>query len=289
VSVGRDFIGPFQLLRLVRAGTATQVWEAVRTGQKERVALKVLTSSFRKDKNEIAQLKHEATIGKELEHRNVIKIFDYYDDAGIPLVAMELFHARNLKLSMREQPEQMKPMLTPIIRRCAKGLREMHRKGWVHCDVKPDNFLADDKGRVKLIDFSIGEKIKKKGGLGAIFGGKSKTAKGTRSYMAPEQIRRKNPDARTDIYGLGCMIFELMAGKTPFTGNTPDELLSRHLSASIPWLESCSDASADFAGLVKRMLAKKPEDRFQSIDEFLRVFKRCQMFRAGKRPEGFQR
>lgn len=289
MSVGRDFIGPFQLLRLVRAGTATQVWEAVRTGEKERIALKVLTSAYRKDKGEIAQLKHEATIGKELEHRNVIKIFDYHDDVGIPLVAMELFHARNLKLSMREQPEVMKPMLSPIIRRCAKGLREMHRKGWVHCDVKPDNFLADDSGTVKLIDFSIGEKIKKKSGLGKLFSGKSKTAKGTRSYMAPEQIRRRSPDARTDIYGLGCMIFELMAGKTPFTGNTPDELLSRHLSASVPWLESCSDASAEFAGLVKRMLAKKPDDRFQSIDEFLGVFKRCQMFRAGKRPEGFQR
>jgi serine/threonine protein kinase len=289
VSVGRDFIGPFQLLRLVRAGTTTQVWEAVRTGQKERVALKVLTSAFRSDKGEIAQLKHEADIGKELDHRNVIKIFDYHDDAGIPLIAMELFHARNLKISMREQPEKMMPMLSPIIRRCAKGLREMHQKGWVHCDVKPDNFLADDEGQLKLIDFSIGEKIKKKGGLGKLFGGRSKTAKGTRSYMAPEQIRRKNPDARTDIYGLGCMIFELMSGKTPFTGNTPDELLNRHLTATIPSLESCSDASADFAGVVKRMLAKKPDQRYQSMEEFLGVLKRCQIFRPGKRPEGFQR
>ena len=288
VSVGKDFIGPYQLLRLIRAGNATQVWEAVRSGEKKRIALKVLTSRYRTDKQEITQLKHEALIGKQLRHENVIEIYDYYDETGIPLVSMELFHANNVKISIRERRDELLPMMTPLIRQCVLGLKEMHDNGWVHCDVKPDNFLADNDGVVKLIDFSIGRKLKS-GGLSGLFGGRPKAIQGTRSYMAPEQIRQKNPDARTDIYGLGCMIFELMSGKLPFTGNSPDQLLKKHLTAAIPSLESCSDASSDFAALVKKMLAKKPDDRFQTMDSFLHSFKQCQMFKSGKRPEGFHR
>ncbi len=290
VSVGRDFIGPFQLLRLIRAGTTTQVWEAMRTGEKERIALKVLMKDFRQDKEQIAQLKHEALVGATLDHPNVIKIFGYHDDQGFPLVAMQLFNARNLKIEMRERPEFMIPNLAPIIRKCAKGLQHMHERGWVHCDVKPDNFLADEQANVKLIDFSIGLKMRKSGGIASLLGGsKVKTIRGTRSYMAPEQIRRRYPDARTDIYGLGCVIFELMSGKAPFTANTPDELLKKHLQASVPSLEASSDASTEMAMLVKKMLAKKPDDRFQTMGEFLAAFKGVRIFRPGKRPKGYQR
>lgn len=290
MSIGRDFIGPFQLLRLIRSGSTTQVWEAMRSGEKERVALKVLLSDFRKDKNEIAALKHEAAIGEELDHENVIKIFGYYEDQGYPLISMQLFNSHNLKIEMRERKEFMLPNVSIIIRRCALGLRHMHQHGWVHCDVKPDNFLADEQANVKLIDFSIGVKMKKKGGLSSLLGGgRPKKVRGTRSYMAPEQIRRQIPDQRADIYGLGCVVFELLSGKTPFSANSPDELLNKHLSAPIPLLEASSDATSEFSTLVKRMLAKKPENRFQTIDEFLGVFETTQMFRPGKRPEGFRK
>ena len=87
MSLGRDFIGPFQLLRLIRAGTTTQVWEALRSGENERIALKVLMESFRKDKYEVGQLKHEAVVGTDLDHPNVIKIFGYHEDQGYPLIS----------------------------------------------------------------------------------------------------------------------------------------------------------------------------------------------------------
>ena len=161
MSVGRDFIGPFQLLRLIRSGTTTQVWEALRSGDKERIALKLLLKDFRKDKYEIGQLKHEALVGSTLDHPNVIKIFGYHDDQGYPLLAMQLFNARNLKIEMRESPEFIQPNISPIIRSCAMGLEHMHNQGWIHCDVKPDNFLADDEAHVKLIDFSIALKQKR--------------------------------------------------------------------------------------------------------------------------------
>jgi serine/threonine protein kinase len=289
MSIGRDFIGPFQLLRLIRAGTTTQVWEAIRTGENERIALKVLMQDFRKDKYEIGQLKHEALVGADLDHPNIIKIFGYHEEQGYPLISMQLFHARNLKIAMRDQRDLMLPNLSPIIRSCALGLQHMHQRGWIHCDVKPDNFLADEQGNVKLIDFSIGVKEKRKSGLGGLLAGRPKAIRGTRSYMAPEQIRRKHPDRRADIYGFGCLIFELLSGKTPYSANSPDELLKKHLSVSLPNLEAYSDATKPFSEMVKKMIAKKPEDRMQTMQEFLQVFKSTQMFRPGKRPEGFRK
>ena len=288
MSVGRDFIGPFQLLRLIRSGTTTQVWEALRSGEKERIALKVLMKDYRTDKYEIGQLKHEANVAATLDHENVIKIFGYHDEQGYPLVAMQLFHAKNMKIAMRENREAMMPNISIIMRKCALGLQHMHDHGWVHCDIKPDNFLTDEHCNLKVIDFSIAVKDKKKG-LGGLFASRPKAIRGTRSYMAPEQIRRKQPTPASDVYGLGCVIFELLSGKTPFSATSPDELLKKHLTAPIPSLESCSDASKEFAGLVKKMLAKDPAKRVKTMREFLHEYKTIQMFRAGKRPEGFKR
>ena len=290
MSIGRDFIGPFQLLRLIRSGTSTQVWEALRSGEKERIALKVLLRDFRKDKNEIEQLKHEAAVGAGLEHPNVIKIFGYHEDQGYPLLAMQLSSAKNLKIVLREQHALIAANIAPVIRGCAEGLQHLHSKGWVHCDVKPDNFLADEEAHIKLIDFSIALKAqKRKSGIGKLFARKPKQAAGTRSYMAPEQIRREALDFRCDIYGLGCVLFELLSKRTPFSGTSPDDLLSRHLHQTPPSLEAVSDSSKEFAAIVRKMMAKDPENRYQDISQFLSDLKRTEIYKAGKRPEGYKR
>jgi len=290
VSIGRDFIGPFQLLRLIRSGTSTQVWEALRAGEKERIALKVLLRDFRKDKHEIEQLKHEAAVGKGLDHPNVIKIFGYHEDQGYPLLAMQLSSAKNLKIVLREQQDLIAANIVPVIRGCAEGLQHLHSKGWVHCDVKPDNFLADEQANIKLIDFSIAAKAqKRKTGLGKLFSRKPKQASGTRSYMAPEQIRRENVDIRCDIYGLGCVVFELLAGRTPFSGTSPDDLLNRHLHQAPPSLEAASNSSKEFAAMVRKMMAKDPDKRYDDMGQFLSDLSKTEIYKAGQRPEGYRR
>jgi serine/threonine protein kinase len=288
VSDGQNFIGPYQVLKTIRSGTSTDVFEALRGGSNKRIALKVLRKKFHKDKEEVRQLKHEANIGTDLDHPNVIKIHEFYNEQNAMLISMELFHAPNMKIVMREKPELIAPNVAPIIRQCAKSLQHLHDRGWVHCDVKPDNYLLNDESVVKLIDFSIAVKLKQ-GMLGSLLGGRPKHIQGTRSYMAPEQIRRKTPDARTDIYGLGCVVFELMAGRAPYSGTSPDDLLNKHLTASLPSLEAYSGASKDMAALVKKMIAKKPENRFESMAHFLDALKKIQIYRGGKRPEGFVR
>jgi serine/threonine protein kinase len=131
-----------------------------------------------------------------------------------------------------------------------------------------------------LIDFTIAQK--RKTGIGKLFH-RAKVAKGTRSYMAPEQIRRKVCDERTDIYAFGCVMFELCTGKPPFTGDNPNDLLNKHLSASIPSPTAYNNnVTRDFSDLVKSMMAKKAESRPESMWEFLKTFRSIEIFK--KRP-----
>lgn len=276
---GRDFIGPFQLLRLIRSGQTTQVWEVMKEGKEERIALKILHKEFAKDKDEIEQLKHEVMVAKKLDHPNVIKVFDFYDNIGRPLIAMELFNGRNIKLVLRDTPELIDQNINAVIRGCAKGLQHVHERGWVHCDIKPDNFLLDDQVNVKLIDFSIAQKQAK--GF-ALFQKKPKSLRGTRSYMAPEQIRRKPANILMDIYSFGCVLFELVARRPPFSAPNPDELLSKHLKAAPPFLQAANNrASTEFSNLIMKMMSKDPEKRPASVEDFLLEFEKVSVFKAG--------
>lgn len=282
MSSGRDFIGPYRLVRLIRAGSSCQVWEVVKDPDPRRIALKVLLQEHRGNKEEIAQLKNEGLVGIGLDHKNVIKIYEFNNQYNLPFLAMELFNARNLKQELRERPEHLAFNAPEIIRRCGLGLSYFNEQGYVHCDVKPDNFLVNTNSEVKLIDFSIARKVKK--GFGSFFG--KKAIQGTRSYMSPEQIRGKNLDQRSDVYGLGCVIFEILAGKPPFSASSPDELLKKHLSSPPPVITVYnSSVSQELSALVVRMLAKDMQKRPNSVKTFLEEFRGISTYKAGKRPK----
>lgn len=279
----RDFIGPFRLIRLIRSGQTTQVWEARRDGEKDRSALKVLLASEINNKREIEALKHEAKVAEELDHPNVIKIYGYFAEYGLPMIHMQLFHARNLKLELRDNHEAVHINVEDIIRKCAEGLHHLHEHGWVHCDIKPDNFLVDEQGSVKVIDFSIARPLKQ--GF-KLFGSRNKI-QGTRSYMSPEQIRGKKIDVRSDVYGFGCVMFEMIARRPPFSGLNSDELLQKHLSSPPPGLQAVDRrVRVEFSDLISQMMAKDPDQRPQSMKAVLAMFKEIRVFRAGMRPKG---
>ena len=284
MSKNRDFLGPYRLTRLIRAGKTSEVWEVIKDGDDTRYAIKVLRESVSADKSEIALLKHEFNIAKDLTSPRVIKIHDYVVESGRPMLVMELFSELNMKQALRKGPESLAYMLDTVVEQSAEGLYYLHTKGWIHKDVKPDNFLVSSEGVVKLIDFTISEK--KKSGLSKLFH-RSKTAAGTRSYMAPEQIRDKVLDERSDVYGFGCVCYELCTGKPPFTGDTPNDLLNKHLNASIPSpIVHNDNVTREFADLVKSMMAKKPAGRPDSMWEFLKVFRSIEVFkRRPRKPE----
>lgn len=272
--VGSNYIGTYRRLKMLRQGKTCQIWETMASNN-ERCILKVLREEFRKDKNEMAMLKHEYVVGSELDHENCIRAYEYDVIRGIPFVAIEYFqNSINLKQWIRE-PDIKREWLPSIIEQSAKGIIHLHSKGWIHRDLKPDNLLVDDKGSVKLIDFAIAQKAKK--GLGRLLGGKMKVA-GTRSYMSPEQIRNETLDPRSDIYSLGCLIFEICSGKLPFTGISSDDLLQRHLKSPVPSLTAFSDdVNPTLGKLVERMMAKKREDRPETVESFLHEFKKIRL------------
>ena len=276
----RDFFGPYRLARLIRSGSTAEVWEAIEENTNDRFALKILKRSCAKDKSEVAMLKHEYNVGKSLNSPRIIKILDYMVANDRPFLVLELFSELNVKQALRRGPASLAFMLDKIIEQAGEGLYYMHTKGWLHLDVKPDNFLVSRDGETKLIDFTISEK--KKTGVGKLFH-RTKVARGTRSYMAPEQIRRKVCDERTDVYAYGCVLYEMCTAKPPYTGDTPNDLLNKHLTASVPSpIVHNDNITPEFAGLVKRMMAKKPSDRPESMWEFLKEFRTLQIFR--KRP-----
>jgi serine/threonine protein kinase len=278
----RDFLGPYRLARLIRVGNSCQVWEAIETSSGERFALKVLRPDRRFDKRELSFLKNEYEIAAQLSHPNIIKVFDLTMDGPAPFISLELFSELNMKQALRRGPESLAYMLDKIIEQCTEGLYYMHSKGFVHCDVKPDNFLVSRDGEVKLIDFTISQKMKS--GIAKFFSGKAKNVEGTKSYMAPEQIRGLSLDERTDVYSLGCVLFELVTGKPPYTGTSANELLNKHISASIPSpLVANDNVTQEFANLLKSMLAKKSETRIATMWEVLKQIRAIRIFKKPPR------
>lgn len=278
----RDFLGSYRLARLIRMGSTCQVWEAIEEGSGDRYALKVLRPDFRENRSEVTFLKNEFEIAKTLNHPNVIKMYDLVLSGHAPFLVLELFSELNLKQALRRGPDSIAYMLDKILQEAAEGLYHMHSKGFVHCDIKPDNFLVSREGETKVIDFTISRKIKK--GIAKLISRRSRSVQGTRSYMSPEQIRGYALDGRSDIYSFGCVFFEAVTGKLPYTGENPNDLLQKHISAPIPSpLVANENVTTEFADLVRAMMAKKPEDRPETMWELLKTLRVTRIFRKQPR------
>ncbi len=270
-------IGRYRLLSIVGTGRSCQVWEVIDDTEQKRRALKILVDAYAQNRDQVNLLKREFSVGRDLDHPQVIHIYDFQMYRGAVYLAMELFPALNLKQSLLDVGvDGIAPLAAKLFEQATAGLGYLHSQGWIHRDVKPDNFLMNREGTVKLIDFALAER--RKGALGRLFGGKSKI-QGTRSYMSPEQIRGRGVDERSDIYGLGCMFHELIAGKPPFTGQNTQELLTKHLQNPPPPLESTGrDVTSEFAELVRKMLAKDPANRPQSMNDVSKALKNMKVF-----------
>ena len=189
---------------------------------------------------------------------------------------MELFKVPNLKQHIIAGHKKLHHRAKEILTAAAAGLTHLHEKGWIHRDIKPDNFLVSDDNEVKLIDFNLARKPA--GALGKLFGLKSKV-QGTHSYMSPEQIRGQQLDTRTDVYSFGCMLHEFFSGKPPFTANSPNELLQRHLTSRPPDLTVIDkNINPDFARYVQSMMAKEPSARPAQMKEVMIEIKTQRIF-----------
>ena len=260
-------LGPVKLVQQIGVGKHCQVWEGLDTKARKKVAVKVIVPGMATDAGQRKLLDHELKVAQSLDHPTIIKIDRFSEEGGLPHLVMEFFPAANLKKQIAAGVEVLVPRLQRIVTETALALDHMHARGWVHRDVKPDNILAADDGQVKLIDLAIAAKAS--GFLGKLLGSKT-PAQGSPSYMSPEQIRGEALDARSDIYSFGCVIFELIAGRPPYTGADTNDLLNKHVSATVPAVDAFNKlATTGAAKYLRQMLAKKPADRPASMKEVL--------------------
>lgn len=260
-------LGSLKLVQQIGLGKHCQVWEAVDAKSRKQVAIKVIVPDMATDAGQRKLLEHELKVAKSLDHPTVIKIDRLSEEGGLPHLVMEYFPAANLKKQIAAGVEPLVPKLQRIVTETALALDHMHSRGWVHRDVKPDNVLAAADGQVKLIDLAIAAKAS--GFLGKLLGSKT-LAQGSPSYMSPEQIRGEALDARSDIYSFGCVIFELISGRPPYTGADTNDLLNKHVSATVPAVDAFNkNATTACAKFLRQMLAKKPAERPASMKEVL--------------------
>jgi len=276
-------LGGYRLRNLLMSGQNAQVWEAVQESSHRHFAVKLLLPHKLKERKHRLSLVHEARVGMQLEHPDIVRIVEFVKDRENPFLVMELFPSPNLKvLIMRSEPI-LRERAHPLICRIAGALAYVHEKGWVHRDIKPDNVLVNRAGQIRLIDFSLATRIQ--GRFSRMLARKAKV-QGTRSYMAPEQILGKRLTPATDIYGFGALLFELATGRPPFVGSTPNELLMRHVHAqpNAPSMHA-PELTPEFDEIVLRMLSKKPKERFAKVHEFLADFRDVRVFKGDPVPQ----
>jgi serine/threonine protein kinase len=272
-----QFVGKYRLFHLIRGGAIYEIWAVRPPADNTIFAMKWLPKGTKYTREHIHGLRHEYLVGSSLDHRACICTYEFDNTSNGAYMLLELFKTLNLKQQIISGGnKKLFHRAKEILTEAAAGLAHLHEKGWVHRDIKPDNFLVSDDSAVKLIDFNLTQKPA--GALGKLFG-RSKVVQGTPSYMSPEQIRGQALDARADIYSFGCLVHEFFTGKPPFTANTPSELLQRHLTSKAPDLTVVDkNITPEFAKYIQSMMAKDPADRPSSMKDVMMEIKTQKIF-----------
>jgi eukaryotic-like serine/threonine-protein kinase len=259
------FDGRYRILRRLGAGGMANVYLAEDQELGRRVAIKILNERHAADEQFVERFRREAKHAAGLSHPNIVSIYDRGEAEGTYYIAMEHLDGRNLKeLILARGPAPVRIALE-YTRQILAALRFAHRHGIVHRDIKPHNVLVDREGRVKVTDFGIA----RAGAAGAASQmTEAGSIVGTAQYLSPEQAKGGAVDQRSDLYSVGIVLYELLTGEVPFTGDSPVEIAMKHLSAKAPLPSSKRDGLPhDLDLVVARALAKDPDERYQGAEE----------------------
>lgn len=240
--------------------------EDLRLGR--RVAIKFLSDSLARDPVALERFNREARAVSALNHPFICTLHDIGDADGRPFFVMELLVGESLKQRMRRRAMGWREGVR-LAAQLTDALEAAHAQGIVHRDIKPANIFVTERGTAKLLDFGIAKQVSSDDEADLTAVTREGSTVGTAAYMAPEQIRGHQVDARVDIYSLGVVLYELVSGRVPFSGTHLMAVLAAHLTETpTPLAEAVPGTPSWVDAAVSRAMAKAPESRFQSMREF---------------------
>src|ERR687884_1702842 len=259
--IDRVFDGRYRVVRKLGTGGMANVYLAEDQELGRRVAIKMLDERHAQDEQFVERFRREAKNAAGLSHPNIVSIYDRGEAEGTYYIAMEYLEGRSLKELILSRGPAPARVAIDYTRQILGALRFAHRNGIVHRDIKPHNVLVDSEGRLKVTDFGIAR-------AGASQMTEAGSIVGTAQYLSPEQAKGAPVDQTSDLYSVGVLLYELLTGVVPFSGDTPVEIAMKHLS-SVPEPPSAKRAEIprELDLIVMRALAKDPSERYQTADE----------------------
>jgi serine/threonine-protein kinase len=266
----------YLLQRQIASGGMATIYAGLDTRLDRPVAVKIMHAHLANDEAFVSRFIKEAKATAALSHPNIVSIQDQgWNEGGPPAVflVMELVEGSTLRDYLNEKGsltvEQTLQLITPVL----SALSAAHRIGIIHRDIKPENILISKDGRIKVADFGLARNIT----MGQTMTAESSVVLGSVSYLSPEQVQRGVADARSDIYAVGIVLFEMLTGSKPYSGETPIQIAYRHVNDRIPNIQTIkSEIPTSIAGLVYEATAPNPDQRPKNAEELLNKLREIQ-------------
>jgi len=263
--VANVFSNRYEIQRGIARGGMAQVYLARDQLLDRPVAIKVLFPEFARDPSFVERFRREAQAAANLNHPNIVGIYDWGQERGTYFIVMEYVEGRSLRDLIRAQGALPPAQVAEIGAEIAGALAFAHRSGVVHRDVKPGNVLMTAAGRVKVTDFGIARATQGNSGEALTQTG---AVMGTATYFSPEQAQGLPVDGRSDVYSLGVVLFEMLTGEPPFSGDTPVAVAYKHVREAAPRpSDRVLDVPPDLDTIVVSAMAKELDSRYQSADD----------------------
>jgi serine/threonine-protein kinase len=270
--IGETLAGKYLVEELVKRGGMGAVYRGKHVMMDKRVAIKVLRPSLAVDDDVVARFSREAKAASRISNPHAVSVTDFGEaENGVVFLVMEYLDGQTLKDIIKHDGAMTLERTSEIVRQVAGALDAAHEQGVIHRDLKSDNIMLSQTNGgdwAKVLDFGIA-KIQQPEGARDVDITAANLVIGTPQYMSPEQCSQSGPiDARSDVYSLGIIVYEMLAGRVPFTGESPTVIMMKQVQDDPPSLaEARPDLPAGVAQIVSRTLAKQPDDRFQSAGE----------------------
>jgi TolB-like protein/Tfp pilus assembly protein PilF len=266
-------LGPYEIIGLLGAGGMGEVYRARDTRLGREVAVKVLPVEFASDPERLRRFEQEARAVAALDHPNILAIHDVGTHGGSPFIVSELLEGETLRDRLRSGALPVRKAVETAVQ-IAQGLAAAHEKGIVHRDLKPANVFITKDGHVKILDFGIAKLVAPRSAVEpaqastVVEATEAGTTLGTVGYMSPEQVRGESVDHRTDIFTFGCVLYEMLSGRSPFRRDTAADTASAIVHDEPPRLSgTIRNIPPAVEGIVTRCLEKRPADRLSSAHD----------------------